>query len=1011
MDVVCFGQQNWDVCWTAKQQLLTRLARRGHRVLYLDPILGTSPAAVPALYRWVFPEAGAGAREVEDGLWVYTHHAAPPIGRRLNARLRRPVTARVAQRLGMRAPVALVLSPYGRWLSEGIPAAARVYYAVDEWTAFGGLEAHREWLRREEEALLRGADVALAVSPRLLQRFKTVQPRSYLLQNAADVDHFSPQRLAASAPHPALAALPRPRVGFVGQVDERLDQDLLVYLSGARPHWQFVLAGRVKEGVDVSRIAGRGNIQLLGYQPYVDLPSVLSGVDACVVPYRLTTLTQSCNPLKVYEYLATGLPVVATPLEGLNACRDAVVTADSPEAFLDALDAAIADPSAGREGRLVVARDNAWDARTSELEDRLEEALRLGSARDGSAAQRRLVPARGAKSLPLRLDAKDESERQLRKPFHRPPLALPRRALFELTRAAGFAYYGVRVAGRFLGGRRPVAVRRILVVRHTRLGDLLVYLPTLAALRRKYPHAKIVLGVQPDMSAGELLAPWRDVDEVRVLDFMSRPSRVARYRGAWELFREGYDLMVCGVSYFLIRDAFYCGAPRRLGLYDGHPLQRLNSHLLPLDPSRHETDNNLALVETLGCTSSDAERVPVLKVDPSALAGAAATLASQLSVPADATVVTIHPGSNRPSRRWPADRFAALAEALLSRRPDAHVVLTGVTAERDLAESIRVSVPAAVRHRVHALAGDTGLAALVALLDRSAAVVCNDTGVMHLARARGRPLLALLGPENDRRWGPYPLGVSPAVALRSAVPCAPCVRWDCDAHYCMRSLSVEEAFVALDRLLTDAPPAERQRAPGEPVLLPLRRVVRHRRWSELAAAQMPLPLVTAVILTDRTRRRGTETAASAAPGGEAYPNVQWLRAPSGPPGETWHAALAQARGEFFMVADSEEDTLGPRVGEQVAALVRTPDAVAAYGGRVFTAASVAELHLCPGAPPPPGLLLRAAAIRESCMDVMVGTAVQKVVPSSIPVAPSRAEDGMAATAIVRRRAHAGGAAR
>ena len=993
MDLVCFGQQNWDVCWTAKQQLLTRLARRGHRVLYVDPLPRESPSRLSTIHQWAFPDVGrCGLRQLEDGLWAYAHSSVPALGRVANARARRVALGRVARRLGMRAPVALVLSPQARWLVDGVGPAARVYYAVDEWTAFGGLERHREWLRSEEEALLRLADVALAVSPRLLERFAQVQPRSYLLQNAADLQHFSPAHLAASPPHPAVAALPRPRIGFVGQVDERIDQDLVAHLSARRPHWQIVLAGRLKDEVDFAPIRGRPNVHLLGYQPYASLPGVLREVDVCVVPYRLTSLTQSCNPLKVYEYLATGLPVVSTPLEGLNACRDAVVTAAGPEAFLAAVDAALADPEAGRAARLAVAAANGWEGRADELEDRLEEALRVASERAGAAAARRTLSARGANRRGVRLDAKDESERQLRKPFRQAPLPPARRALFELTRAVGWVYYAGRVAGRIMRGRRPFAVRRILVARHACLGDLLVFLPTLAALRRKYPHAKIALGVQPGMSAGDLLAGSRDVDEIRVIDFMSRPSRAQRYRGAWDLFREGYDLMVFGVGYFLIRDAWFCGAPVRVGLYDGHPLQRFGTRLLPADPNRHEADNSLALAEAIGCRATTAERVPTVTVDRDAMAAAAVELSLRLQLPGQVPVVTVHPGSKRPSRRWPAERFAALIERLLDDRPDFHVVLTGVADEAALVEEIMDAVSPRHRRRVHLAAGATTLPSLVALLDRSAAVVCNDTGVMHLARARGRPLLALLGPENDRRWGPYPLGTAPAEALRHRVPCAPCVRWDCESHYCMRSLSVDEASAALGRLLS-GPPSEGSSGPAgaaEPDLLPLRRTVRHREWDDLAAAGHELPLVTVVVLpgdgSGGAGAVGEVAGDSRPPVPQDYPNAEWLYPPPGMAGrpiEWWQAALSAAQGQFVVVWCRGQDWRRRKLGEEVAALVRTPDVAAAADGRVFDRAAVAAMpEWARGAPPAPGIVLRTPVARDLLM--RSGTAASGVVPVRFP---------------------------
>lgn len=896
MDVVCFGQQNWDVCWTGKQQLMTRLARRGHRVLYVDPLpVDATPFN--------------NLRRFAPGLSIYTEHRRRALPDALAARLAYRSLGRVVRRQHMTAPIALVLNPFKRWLKDATEPAARVYYAVDEWTGYGGTsDEYRRQARAAEDALLRESDVALAISRTLHDRLLTIQPATHLLESAADVDHFSPDRLARSTPHQLLAGLSRPRIGFIGQVDDRIDQELVVHLATARPDWQIILAGRVKEGVDVSRLIGPPNVRLLGYVPYADLPGVAREFDVCVVPYRLTELTHACSPLKVYEYLATGLPVVSTPLAGLGPCGDVIRRAESPAEFEAAVAAALADPAAGRAERLRVAAQNTWDERVDRLEDYLEEALRRSADRSRSTRRRRFIPGREADRIELRLDAKDGSERQLRDDFADYRISAPQHAFFLFTRFAGHVYHALRCAGRLARGKRPFEIEKILVVRRALLGDLVTFLPTLAALRRTHPNAKIVLGGQPSMAAAELLAGSADVDEVRVLDFMSHASRRRRLQGAWSLFYEGFDVLVCGVSYFLIREAYYCGAPRIVGLYDGHPLQRLSTGLIPLDPARHEAENNLALAEALGCEAHGQDRSPKIAIEPLALARAAAALESRLRVPAAARVMTIHPGSKRPSRRWPAERFAKLAAQALAAFPDLHVVLSGVPDEQPLVDSIVAAVPETLRSRLQGLVGATDLAGLVALLDRSAAVVCNDTGVMHVARARGRPLLALLGPENDRRWGPHPLGAAPVVALRHEVPCAPCVRWTCEPHYCMQGLSVDEAIEGLFRLLSGATPL--------PIVGLERRLSRHD-WRELAS-RFTLPDVTVFAAHARTSVAGCD-----------YPHAEFV-APGAAPGAlaTWWT-------------DDSPIPAG-RLGADVAAFVRSADTAAVDAERVYNERAVLD---------------------------------------------------------------------
>jgi glycosyltransferase involved in cell wall biosynthesis len=384
LNIVCFGQQNWNVTWSAKQHLLVRLVRRGHRVLFVDPIPDTGHTSPAAKLRALAPATtGLGLRE-EKGVHIFTPPWAHLLPDKINRARRRAVVGRVAAKLGLDDPVALCMWPAQRWLIDGIRPAARVYFAVDDNSRFGGLDpafaAHQQ---REEAALLAECHVALAVSTTLVERFRHIQPRSYLQENGVDPDDVGPAALARAKPHPAVSSLPRPRVGFVGQIDNRMDQPLLVALArrlAARGEGVIVLAGRIKEGVDVSALAAEANVHMIGFVPYKELAGVYRELDVGLVPYVDSPLTQACNPLKVYEYLAADLPTVATPLAGLNSTREAIAVAGDHASFIAAVEKALENPQQGRELRHRVAESASWDRRAELLETRLQEALNIAKS-------------------------------------------------------------------------------------------------------------------------------------------------------------------------------------------------------------------------------------------------------------------------------------------------------------------------------------------------------------------------------------------------------------------------------------------------------------------------------------------------------------------------------------------------------------------------------------------------------------------------------------------------------
>ena len=983
MNIVCFGQQNWDLTWTEKQQHMTRLVRRGHRVLYIDPTWSHQVSTTADRLRSLAPiRSGLGLREVVPGaLWVYTHHFAPPLRWRWNQHRYPHVLRRLIAKLHFPAPVAVAFRPDAAL--DAVRPEAIVYYAVDEQTAYGGISP--EWQRRiraMEERVLRRSDVALGVSPRLVRRFRELQPRSYVLENGVDPEHFAPERLARLEGLPEIRALPPgPRLGFVGQIDERIDQLLLLHLAQNRPEWQLVLVGRVKEGTDVSLLRERPNVHFIPFQSYEALPRVLREFQVCLVPYRRTELTDSCNPAKIFEYVATGLPVVSTPLDGIRACREVVLLAHTPPAFLAAVEAALTEPEAGYERRLEVAAESHWEHRVDEMERRLEEARAVASERRPAVPPERWsIPSRRIAALP------GPPERWQEHGWRADGAVFPSwvsRLAWEGFRAAGLVSYGVRLMGRLVRSERPLAVRSILVVRRTYLGDTIVFLPTLAALRACFPHARIVLGVQPGMSAGALVEGTGFVDEIRVLDFLSRPSLAGRLAGAARLWAEGFDVTISGLGCFLLGEAFYAGSPRRIGLYDGHPRQRLNTRVVPQDITVHEAENNLALVELLSGAPVDPTLVPELVLDPVATRDGAAHLLAELGIPPHAEVLVVHPGAKRASRRWPAERFAALVELLLRDRPEMRVVFSGVPAEASLVMEIQAAVPASLRDRALSSLGRTDLPTLVGLLDRSAAVVSNDTGTLHLARARGAPLLALLGPESHRRWGPHPVGPAPAIALRNEVPCAPCSREACDLHVCMRSLPVDQAAAEVRRLLDAG-----WSAPTDGDAVAVTPHIRQRSWASLAREGFELPLVSIVVFgrEDGTLRLALvdaelqdyprlevivatdhPAAEGGAAGGAVGLAVRHVRVGTDDPEQTWHAVLHAAGGEFLTLWAPGARWESGRLSADVAALVRDPGAVTAAGS------------MFPRVAPPPG----PPTIRRSALEALLERA-----PGADPSSPT-----------------------
>jgi lipopolysaccharide transport system permease protein len=489
--------------------------------------------------------------------------------------------------------------------------------------------------------------------------------------------------------------------------------------------------------------------------------------------------------------------------------------------------------------------------------------------------------------------------------------------------------------------RRDTTRRTILVARRGRLGDVVAILPLLESLRAHLPGSRIVLGVDSRSPARALLGDSKLVDAIRVIDPGPEASRFARLSTVWSLLAERFDALIVGENFSQIDLAFLCGAPLRIALDDGAALTALCNRRVALDPDRPVADNHLALAEMLGAAPRH-------------------TAAPRLHAPADpapgadplvplgaAPFVVLHPGSQRPSRRWPAERFAALAGLLLADQPDLRIVLTGTADEAALNACIVENLDPALRARCLDLSGATDLSQLLWILSRARSVVCNDTGVMHAARALGTPLVALLGPENHAYWGPHPDGFGPAIAVGYEVPCAPCSRWHCEPHFCLRSLGVDQVFEAVSRLLGASGNSPRSDA--------YEREMQSIGWESLARNGHAVPPVTHVRVQPKTATSMRAwpglgglrlTASSDTPGGR-YPTLAAERrfTPPGKGATAWEALLAQTQGELILLDAAPDGALAADPTDAVARLVREPELDAVAMGAADTALLVRRSRL------------------------------------------------------------------
>ncbi len=299
--------------------------------------------------------------------------------RRLNRTLYVAQMRRALRRLPGRHLILWLTHPLQVFALGAFPERALLCYDwTDDWAEFDWLPVEdRQALIDWNDRIVREADLVFAVSESLARRARRLNPHVYRAPNATDLAVIGRASEPDGPIAPEIAALPRPVIGYIGQIADKMDYDLIAALADARPHWSFVFVGKVwaNRQAEVEALAVRPNVHFLGFRPYEALPDYLRGFDVCVIPHRVNALTRSMNPIKLFDYLATGKPIVSTSVAGVGAFADVVRVADGPDAFVAALDAALAEGGALRERRLAYARANAWPARAAQMWRAIEERI------------------------------------------------------------------------------------------------------------------------------------------------------------------------------------------------------------------------------------------------------------------------------------------------------------------------------------------------------------------------------------------------------------------------------------------------------------------------------------------------------------------------------------------------------------------------------------------------------------------------------------------------------------
>ncbi len=365
--LVCLSNVDWDFLWFRPQTLMSLFADNGTQVLYIEPLGIRSPRFqdLPRIVKRLRNRLGdrsRGFRSPVPNLYLHSPLALPFQGpnwaQRFNDWLLSRSIRRLLQRLGLSRPIVWTFYATQTALNliEAMDHRLLIYDCMDNvaHNPKGVVPGYAEL----EQRLVEQADLVFTTAAALAREREPLNPHVVHIPHGVYLERFT-------RTHPVpddMAAIPHPRLGFFGGLDERVDQDLVANVAEARPEWHIVFIGNVR--TEVNTLRSHPNVHFLGQKKHDELAPYLHALDVLLIPYVINQYTKYIYPSKVFECLAIGKPTVATPLPELQGLDGLIRLTDNPDAFVAAVEAALTEDDhelVARRWR--VARANTWEAR------------------------------------------------------------------------------------------------------------------------------------------------------------------------------------------------------------------------------------------------------------------------------------------------------------------------------------------------------------------------------------------------------------------------------------------------------------------------------------------------------------------------------------------------------------------------------------------------------------------------------------------------------------------------
>lgn len=383
-NIIVFSSADWKVNLTSPEHISTNFAQQ-NKVLFIETFGSRTPSLQPDHIKRVARRIinwfkGIRKQNFNQGaLYIYS-----PITLAINFRpflfvsrlIFLSMLRRLIKKIELKNPILYFYLPPPMGIIENLQNKIIVYHCVDEWSAFAGGE--NKIFMDSERMLVENADLVLVTNKLLYEKKKPYARRIYKIYHGVDYEHFAKEFSYDISFPEDIENIPKPIIGIVGTFADWMDLDLIKLIAQRHKEWSIVSIGLIESNVDISGFAVMGNIYFLGQKSYSELPNYYRAIDVFIVPFILTEHIKYCSPIRLYEHLSSGKPIITTDFPAAHEVGEGLINiASDKDDFVKKLELALNENDKSLpEKRKALAKRNTWKSKTEQISEIIDKIVR-----------------------------------------------------------------------------------------------------------------------------------------------------------------------------------------------------------------------------------------------------------------------------------------------------------------------------------------------------------------------------------------------------------------------------------------------------------------------------------------------------------------------------------------------------------------------------------------------------------------------------------------------------------